>query len=249
MKIILNGCNGKMGRVLERILAEAGDFEIVAGADVAGQPSGTYPVHGVLAEIKESADVLLDFSHHSSLTAVLEFAVARKMPAVIGTTGLTPDHLEQVAKAAESVAILHSANMSFGITMMLALVERAAQLVRFGFDAEITEKHHNQKVDAPSGTALMIANALNGQLGNSLHLVYGRDPEDSRRQKDELGMHSLRGGTIVGEHEVLFAGPSEMIEIRHTALSREVFAQGAVRAARFIVGKQAGLYSLKDVIG
>lgn len=247
MRVLLHGCNGKMGKVVAQAVSESADMEISAGVDVTGQPSSGYPVHISLSEVTESADVIMDFSHHRCLDALLAFAVERGIPVVIGTTGFSAEQMTRIAEAARSVAILHSANMSFGINMLLSLVERATLLVRYGFDVEIVEKHHKQKIDSPSGTALMIANAINSGLGNAMNFKLGRHSKSERRQQDEIGIHAIRGGTIVGEHDIIFAGPSEVIEIKHSALSREVFAQGAMRSARFLAGRQPGLYTMRDL--
>jgi len=249
MKVLLHGCNGKMGRVMTRILGETQGMDVVAGVDIEpARVANTYPVYASLPDVKESADVLIDFSHHTSLEALLAFGLDRKMPLVICTTGFSPEEKQAMAEAARTVPILNSANMSLGINLVLSLVKQAAALLHDGFDIEIIEKHHNQKVDSPSGTALMIADAMNSALDNTREYVYGRHSKNQRRQKNEIGLHAIRGGAIVGEHNVIFAGQGEVIEVNHSALSRDVFAYGAVRAARFLAGRPPGLYSMKDVI-
>ncbi len=248
MRVLVHGCNGKMGRIVAQVVSETAGMEVSVGVDIADGYSGSYPVHVSLSEVHESADVIIDFSHPRCLNSVLAFAVERGVPAVIGTTGFGTEQGERIADASRSVAILHSANMSFGMNVLFSLIEQATVLARYGFDVEIIEKHHRQKIDAPSGTALAIAGVINDRLGNTMNLKIGRHSKAELRQQDEIGIHAIRGGTIVGEHDIIFAGPSEVIEIRHSALSREVFAHGAVRAARFIVGLQPGLYTMRDLI-
>lgn len=249
MKVLLHGCNGKMGRVMTRIVGEEPDMEIICGVDKdPGKAQNPYPVYNSLSDVKESPDVLIDFSHHSSLEAILDFGISRKIPLVICTTGFSAEQREKMAEASSKVPILTSANMSLGINLILTLVEQAASVLGDGFDIEIIEKHHNQKLDSPSGTALMIADAVNARMNGRMEYVFGRHSRTARRQKHEIGIHAVRGGAIVGEHSIIFAGQGEVIEITHSALSRDVFAYGAIRAARFIVGKSPGLYSMKDVV-
>jgi len=249
MKVLLHGCNGKMGRVMTRILAEPHGTEVVAGIDIEpAKATNSYPVYACLPDVKESADLLIDFSHHTCLEGLLAFGIDRKVPLVICTTGFSPEEKQAMAGAARIVPILNSANMSLGVNLVLSLVKQAAALLHDGFDIEVVERHHNQKVDSPSGTALMIADAMNSALGNTMEYVFGRHSKDQRRQKTEIGLHAIRGGAIVGEHSVIFAGQGEVIEINHSALSRDVFAHGAIRAAKFLTGRPPGLYSMKDVI-
>ncbi|MDP2857714.1 MAG: 4-hydroxy-tetrahydrodipicolinate reductase [Bacillota bacterium] len=249
MKVLLHGCNGKMGRVMTRVLSETPDMEIVAGVDLEPEKArNTYPVYVRLLDVKEDANVLIDFSHHSCIAGLLEFGTSRNVPLVICTTGFSAEEKQAMASAAGTVPILNSANMSLGVNLLLSLVSQAAALLHDGFDIEVVERHHNQKVDSPSGTALMIADAMNSALDNTMEYVYGRHSKNQRRQKPEIGIHAVRGGAIVGQHDVIFAGQGEVIEISHSALSRDVFAYGAVRATRFLVGRPPGLYSMKDVI-
>ena len=250
MKILLHGCNGKMGQVMTRIVAEAPDVEIVCGVDaVPDKVKNTYPVYRSLGEAKEKADVVIDFSHHSALDALLAYGKETKIPLVICTTGFSADEKQRMAEASKVIPILNSANMSLGVNLLLALVKQTAPvLAESNFDIEIVEKHHNQKLDSPSGTALMIADAINSSLGNRLKFVYGRHSKTSRREPCEIGIHAIRGGAIVGEHTVIFAGQGEVIEITHSAISRDVFAYGALRAARFVVGAPPGFYGMDDVL-
>lgn len=255
MRILLHGCNGKMGQVMTRVLAAEADMEVVAGVDIdPGKCANSYPVYASLRqaaevrEARESPDMLVDFSHHTSLDAVLEYGMAKKVPLLICTTGFTLEEKQRMADASRQVAILNSANMSLGVNLVLSLVKQASALLHDSFDIEIVEKHHNQKVDSPSGTAIMIAEAIESSVGEGLERKYGRHAKSEKRQKREIGIHSVRGGAIVGEHDVIFAGQGEVIQITHSALSRDVFAYGAVRAVRFLSGKGPGLYSMREVI-
>ncbi len=271
MKILLHGCNGRMGQVITRLIAEsqkpeslgsdqnkkpqgAPGLEIICGVDLNPYKfSNRYPVYQSLDEVPadEEPDVLIDFSHHSCIAGLLDFGIAKQTPLVICTTGFTPGEQQMIKEASEKVPVLMSANMSLGINLLLALVEKAAPVLGELFDIEIVEKHHNQKIDSPSGTAVMIAEAINASLCHGMEYTYGRHGRDinvSKRRKNEIGIHAVRGGAIVGEHDVIFAGQGEVIEIKHSALSRDVFAYGTLRAARFLAGKSPGLYSMKDVI-
>jgi len=249
MKVLLHGCNGKMGQAMTRVLGDTGDMQVVCGVDaVPDRVRNSYPVYASLKEVKESPDILIDFSHHSCLGGLLEFGMGRKVPLVICTTGFTAEEKQRMAEASKMVPVLCSPNMSLGVNLVLSLVKQAAAVLKDGFDIEIVEKHHNQKVDAPSGTALMIADTINSALGSGMEYEYERHSKTGKRPKNEIGIHSVRGGAIVGEHSVIFAGQGEVIEINHSALSRDVFAYGAVRAAKFLVTRGPGLYSMKDVI-
>lgn len=249
MKVLLHGCNGKMGRVMTRILDETPDVEVVSGVDVAHEKyENRYPVYPSLEEVKEDPDLLVDFSHHSTLDGLLSFGKHRNIPVVICTTGFTPEERERMVEASKSIPILNSPNMSLGVNLLLALVRRAAEALGDGFDIEIVEKHHKEKVDSPSGTALLIADAINSALEGRMQYVYGRHAKTERRQRHEIGIHAVRGGALVGEHDVIFAGQGEVVEINHIALTRDVFAYGALGAMRFLLGKKPGLYSMKDVI-
>lgn len=250
MKVLLHGCNGRMGQVLTKIISEAEGMDVACGVDkFPDRITNTYPVYPTLAEVKEKVEVLIDFSNHSCLGDILQFGKTRGVPLVICTTGFTPEEKAMMNEASKEVAVLHSANMSIGVNLLLSLVKQASAALYGDYDIEIIEKHHNQKVDSPSGTALMIADAINESLDNQLEYVYGRHSKTDKRRNNELGIHAIRGGAIVGEHDVIFAGAGEVIEINHSALSRDVFAHGAIRAAKFLCGKEKGFYTLKDVIG
>jgi len=247
-KILLCGCLGAMGQAITRVAAASSDCEITCGFDVAMNENSGFPVYAELTEIAEKIDVIVDFSHPSALDGMLEFALRTKTPAVICTTGLTPAQVEQIDRAAETIPIFYSANMSIGVSLVMDLCRRAAKTLQGGFDIEIIEKHHNQKVDAPSGTALAIADAISAELDSEPDYTYGRDVDSGKREKSEIGIHAVRGGTIVGEHSVIFAGLDEVIEIKHSAMSKEVFTAGAVRAAAFMKGKPPGFYNMKNLI-
>ena len=249
LKIIMNGCNGKMGQVVSRIVAEQEDIEIVAGIDVSDRITNTYPTYAKLGDFAGSADVLIDFSIPDSLESILEFTAARNMPAVICTTGLNRAQIDSMHTASAKIPIFFSANMSLGVNLIIDLAKRAAKLLEGSFDIEIVEKHHNQKIDAPSGTALAIADRISEVLADTPEYVYDRHSSREKRSKTEIGIHAIRGGTIVGEHDIIFAGTDEVITLSHSAASKEVFAVGAVKAARFMYGKPAGMYSMAELVG
>lgn len=249
IRIVLRGCNGHMGRVITEIAANDPETEIVAGIDLTGQQGTVYPVYRDLASVKEEADVLIDFSSPKELTELLADAKARRLPLVLCSTGYTSEQLEEIGAAAKEQTLFRSANMSLGISVVTRLIRSAAEvLMKEGFDAEIVEKHHRRKLDAPSGTALALADAIQEVLDEEYAYVYDRSDRREQRPVREIGISAVRGGTIVGEHEILFAGRDEVIEIKHTAYSREIFAKGAVVAAKFLAGKEPGMYSMKDVI-
>ena len=248
-RAIMNGCNGKMGQCITGICAQDPDIEIVAGIDTYDGIKNDYPVFSSLNECTVDADVIIDFSNAKAVDALLAYGVEKQIPIVLCTTGLSEQQLADVEKAYEKVAILKSANMSLGINTLMELLKKAAQVFApAGFDMEIVEKHHNQKLDAPSGTAIMLANAINEVKDNRYHYVYDRHARRMKREKNEIGMHAIRGGTIVGEHDVIFAGNDEVITLSHSAASKTVFAEGAVNAAVFLSGKPAGLYDMKQLI-
>lgn len=247
MKIILSGCNGKMGQVIARTVAERDGCEIVAGLDRVADSTGAFPVFAT-ADIDIPADIIIDFSHPAMLQTVLTLAEGQHLPVIIATTGLSDEQLAAVRALSEKVPVFFSANMSIGVNLLSALVEKAARVLGNDFDIEIVEKHHNQKVDAPSGTALMLADAAKAGLSFEPHYVYDRHSMRQKREKTEIGISSVRAGTIVGEHEVIFGGRDEVITLSHLAMSKEIFAVGALNAAAFLVGKPAGLYSMKDMI-
>jgi len=251
-KIILSGCNGRMGHVVTELSAQDPEAQIVAGVDVFGEGSGQYPVFQTYAEIGADveADVMIDFSLPAAFDSMLDFAIARKLPVIVCTTGLSDEQLKRLDQASKEIAVLRSANMSLGINLLLKLVkEAAATLTKAGFDIEIVEHHHNQKKDAPSGTALALADSMNGELGGDYTYVYDRTSRSQKRDPKEIGISSVRGGTIPGIHEVIYAGPDEIVEIKHTAYSRSIFAQGALSAAKFLAGESSGFYTMADVVG
>ncbi len=247
-KIILNGCNGKMGQVITRLVSEDSECEITAGFDINTEVDNSYPVYKKPDEFTGAADVVIDFSHPSCLSGLLDYCKKRKLPVIIATTGLTAEQKEEMQLAAREIPIFFSANMSLGINLLIALAKKATKLLEGNFDIEIVERHHNQKLDAPSGTALAIADAIDETLSFPAEYVYDRHAVRKKRSKTEIGLHAVRGGTIVGDHEVIFAGTDEVIELKHSAHSKEVFAVGAVKAAKFMTGKDAGMYDMNDLI-
>lgn len=247
-KIIMNGCNGKMGQVITRLAAEDNECEIVAGFDINDSIENTYPVYADPNEYTGEADVVIDFSHPSCLSGLLEYCKKRKLPVILATTGFSPEQKAEFTEASKEIPVFFSANMSLGINLIIALAKTAAKLLEGNFDIEIIEKHHNQKIDAPSGTALAIADAIDDTLSYNAEYVYDRHSVRRKRKKTEIGIHAVRGGTIVGEHDVIFAGTDEVIELKHTAASKEVFAVGAIKAAKFMCDKSAGMYDMNDLI-
>ncbi|MDO5782669.1 MAG: 4-hydroxy-tetrahydrodipicolinate reductase [Eubacteriales bacterium] len=250
VKIIMHGCNGHMGQVISGIVEKDPDAEIVAGIDIADQGKNSYPVFTDIDACQTEADAIIDFSSAKATDKLLEYSAARQIPVVLCSTGLSEEQLAKVEETSRKVAVLKSANMSLGINTLLKLVQDAARvLAAAGFDMEIVEKHHRLKVDAPSGTALALADSLNEAMDNKYHYVYDRSQKREKRDDKEIGISAVRGGTIVGEHEVIFAGQDEVIEFKHTAYSKAIFGKGAVEAAKFIAGKPAGRYDMSDVIG
>ena len=247
-KIILCGCGGKMGAAITGIVNERTDCEIIAGVDVNTACTHGYQVYSNIADVTENADVIIDFSHPSALDSILAYAVEKQVPAILCTTGYSEAQNRQIEETAQKIALFHSGNMSLGINLLIALSRKAAQILGDSFDVEIVEKHHNQKLDAPSGTALMIAKAISEELPYDSRYEYDRHSVRRKRERSEIGIHSVRGGTIVGEHEVIFAGHDEVVTIAHSAQSKGVFAAGAVNAAVFMAGKPAGLYDMNDLI-
>ncbi len=248
VRIVLCGCSGRMGHVVRSIVDENEDMQIVAGVDIV-QGDADFPVFSDASECNIPADVIIDFSSPKALNGVLKLAEEKQLAAVLCATGYTPEQLEQINAAAGRIAILRSANMSLGINTMAKLIAEAAKILgNNGYDIEIVERHHNQKLDAPSGTALLLADAMKPVLEGQYEYVYDRSGRRMKRPKTEIGISAVRGGTIVGEHEVIFAGLDEVIEIKHTAYSKAVFAKGAVNAARFLAGKPAGMYTMSNVV-
>ena len=249
VRIIMHGCNGKMGQVITRLAAEDGNCQIVAGIDTFRGIENTYPVFDNLKDCDVEADVVIDVSNAKAVDGLLEACCEKKLPVVLCTTGLSEEQLQKVEDAAKETAVLKSANMSLGINLLMRLLKDAAKvLAPAGYDIEIVEKHHNKKVDAPSGTALALADAINETQDPQYAYCFDRSQERKPREKREIGISAVRGGTIVGEHEVLFAGEDEVIEFKHTAYSKAVFGKGALEAAKFLAGKPAGRYEMSDVI-
>ena len=248
LKIIISGCNGHMGRVVESLCQSDPEIEVCAGFDVLGSGDREFPVFPSPAQFQGEADAVIDFSSPAALDGLLEFSMARKIPLVLATTGYTPEQVAQIGTAALEVPIFRSANMSLGINVLLELVKKAASVLGESCDIEIVERHHNQKVDAPSGTALALADSINEEMNHAYTYIYDRSQKREKRDKKEIGISAVRGGTIVGEHEVIFAGPDEVVEFRHTAYSKAVFGKGAVEAAKYLAHKPAGLYDMSGVI-
>ena len=245
----MHGCNGKMGQVISGLVAADPAVEMVAGIDVWDDGHNTYPVFADINDCDVEADCLIDFSTAGAVEKMLDYCVAKKLPCVLCTTGLSEELLQKMKAASETTAILKSANMSLGINLMLKMLKDAAGvLAPAGFDMEIVEKHHNLKVDAPSGTALALADSINEEFNNEYEYVYDRSSRREKRPAKEIGISAVRGGTIVGDHDVIFAGADEVITFSHTAYSKAVFGKGAVQAAKFLAGKEAGMYNMGDVI-
>lgn len=248
INLILSGCNGKMGQVIARLCSEDAAVKIVCGYDVNTEQRNSFPVVDDLSKFSGHADAIIDFSHPNSLDSLLDYSEQTGVPVVVATTGLSTQQIARVNEHAKKVPVFSSANMSLGVNLLVSLVKKAAAILEGNFDIEIIEKHHNQKIDAPSGTALMIADEIASSLQGDADYIYDRHCVRKKREKHEIGIHSVRGGTIVGEHEVLFAGNDEIISVSHTAMSKEIFAVGAIRAAKFLAGKQPGLYTMEDLI-
>lgn len=249
IRVIMNGCNGKMGQVISGLVAGDEELTMVAGIDPVDDGHNPYPVFADITACDIEADVLIDFSTAKVVDKLLDYCVEKNLPCVLCTTGLSPEQLEKVAESAKKVAILKSANMSLGINLLLKMLKEAAGvLAPAGFDIEVVEKHHNLKLDAPSGTALALADSINEEFDNSYEYVYDRSSRREKRSQKEIGISAVRGGTIVGDHDVIFAGTDEVITFSHTAYSKSVFAKGAVQAAKYLAGKAAGMYTMADVI-
>ena len=249
VRAIMHGCNGKMGRVITGLIRDDDAIEIVAGIDTYTGTANDYPVFESIEACDVEADVVIDFSNASAVDHLLDYCAKKKLPVVLCTTGISEEQLRKVEETAEQTAVLKSANMSLGINLLLKLLQNAAKVLGpAGFDIELVERHHNQKVDAPSGTALALADSVNEALDNQYTYVFDRSQVRQKRGEKEIGISAVRGGTIVGDHEVIFAGADEVIEFKHTAYSKAVFGKGAVEAAKFLAGKKAGKYDMSDVI-
>ncbi len=246
-RIILSGALGKMGKAITACVENRNDCEIVAGVDLITAEC-KFPVFKSFYDINVDADVIIDFSHPSVLEDLLSYAKEKRIPAVIATTGLNEQQIEEIKTASTDVPLFFSANMSIGVSLVSELAKKAAKVLGGSFDIEIVEAHHNQKIDAPSGTALMLADSISEALDEKPIYEFDRHSKRMKRTKNEIGIHAVRGGTIVGEHEIIFAGPDEVIKISHSAYSKQLFANGSVNAGLFLVGKEPGFYSMKDLV-
>ena len=250
VRMMMHGCTGAMGRVITDLVKEESEIAIVAGVDPRPAEGLGYPVYETLEACKEDVDVVVDFSYAGAVDALLDWCREKKTALVLCTTGLSEEQLKKVDEASKEIAILRSANMSLGVNLLMKLLKEAAKvLAGSGFDMEIVEKHHRRKKDAPSGTALALADSINEALDGAYHYTYDRSQQSQARDPKEIGISAVRGGTIVGEHDVIFAGMDEVVTFSHTAYSRAIFAKGALAAARFLPGKEAGMYDMADVIG
>ena len=248
-KIIMLGCNGRMGQMITDMVKQDDECTIVAGIDIVDNRDNGYPVYTKLADCDVEADAIIDFTSATDFESRMDYAVDKQIPIIECSTGLSEEQMDYLKKASEKVAVLKSANMSLGINLLMKLLKEAAvKLAGDGFDVEIVEKHHNQKLDAPSGTALALADSINEAMDDRYEYIYDRSQVRQKRDKKELGISAVRGGTIVGEHEVIFAGTDEVITFKHTAYSRAVFAKGSITAAKYLKGKAAGLYDMPDVL-
>ncbi|MEY8427231.1 4-hydroxy-tetrahydrodipicolinate reductase [Lachnospiraceae bacterium 46-15] len=249
IKIIMHGCNGHMGQMISGLVKEDPEAEIVAGIDICDNRQNDYPVFTDIRTCRVEADAVIDFASSKAEDALLDYCAERKLPVVVCTTGLSEEQIQKVKDTSGKVAVLRSANMSLGVNTLLKLLKEAAKVFApAGFDMEIVEKHHKYKVDAPSGTALAMADSLNEALDNAYVYKYDRSQERKARDAKEIGISAVRGGNIVGEHDVIFAGTDEVITFSHTAYSKAVFGKGAIQAAKFLAGKAPGLYDMSDVI-
>lgn len=245
-KILISGCNGHMGKVVAQELENRKNAQVVAGIDLNAVPC-KFPVYANPVNVAEKVDVIIDFSNPAALSSLLSYAKNKKIPVVFCTTGYSKEQEKEIKKASEEIPIFRSGNMSIGINLLIELAKKAAKILGTDFDVEIIEKHHNQKLDAPSGTALMIADGISS-VRDETHYVFDRHSQRKKREKSEIGISSIRGGTIIGEHEVMFAGHHEVITLTHSAQSREIFAIGAINAACFLAGKPAGFYQMSDLL-
>lgn len=248
INIMLSGCNGKMGRVISSLVEADENSKIICGVDLNTESYSDFPVVNSPFDFNDKADVIIDFSHPSAIEKNINYAKETGTPIIVATTGLSKEQVAFVKEASLKVAVFYSANMSIGVNLIIDLAKKAARLLSDKFDIEIIEKHHNQKIDAPSGTALAIADAINDELDNSYEYVYDRHSVRMKRTKKEIGIHAVRGGTIVGEHDVLFAGNNEVVTLSHLATSKEIFAEGAIKAAKYLAGKPAGFYNMDSMI-
>lgn len=246
--IAICGANGKMGRTIYNCVKDRNDCKVIAGIDLCTEQYADFPIAASPAELPEKPDVIIDFSNPASLDGLLNYCLSTGTPIVVASTGYSDEQITKIKAASEQIPVFFTFNMSLGINLLVQLAKKAAEVLGDRFDIEIVEKHHNQKLDAPSGTAIMLANAINETMDNSKHYVYDRHSRRQKREKSEIGMHAIRGGTIVGEHDVIFAGNDEVITLSHSAASKTVFAEGSVKAAIFLKDKPAGLYDMQMLI-
>ncbi|MCR5653615.1 MAG: 4-hydroxy-tetrahydrodipicolinate reductase [Ruminococcus sp.] len=246
--IILCGCNGKMGHVVAQAVQNNDSCAVVCGVDAYGTNNYDFPTFSDFTQVDVEADVIIDFSNPACLDGLLDFSLTKKIPAVICTTGYSDEEVQKINKASEQIAVFYSGNMSLGVNLLIELAKQATKVLGNDFDIEILEKHHNLKVDAPSGTALMIADGISSELEKEPQYVYDRHSYRKKRSKNEIGIHAVRGGTIVGEHDVIFAGHDEVVTITHQAQSKELFATGAINAAVFLKDKGAGMYNMSMML-
>ncbi|MGN0654851.1 MAG: 4-hydroxy-tetrahydrodipicolinate reductase [Oscillospiraceae bacterium] len=246
--IVISGANGKMGKVINNVISLRDDCRVIAGIDINTESYADFSIFASPDMLPEKPDVIIDFSHPSALDSLIGYALSTGTPLVLATTGYSDEQIEKIKKSSEQIPVFFTFNMSLGINLLVELAKKATAVLGDQFDIEIVEKHHNQKIDAPSGTAIMLANAVNDTLDNKMKYTYDRHSQRKKREKNEIGIHSIRGGTIVGEHDVIFAGRDEVITLSHQASSKEVFAVGSVNAAIFMNGKKKGLYTMADLI-
>lgn len=248
VKVFLNGCCGRMGKAIANLCVNNPEYKIVAGGDIVENPSYDFPVYTNLNDCTEDFDAIIDFSNAKAVPSVLEFALNRKKPFVCCTTALSDETIASIQTASETIAVFKSANMSLGINMMVELCKKATKILYPEFDIEIVEAHHNRKLDAPSGTAIMIADGIKQEISDDVEYVYDRHSVNKARSKNEIGISAIRGGNIVGEHSAMFISDEEILTISHSAQTRDVFAKGALTAAKFMAGKNNGYYTMSDVI-
>ncbi len=246
--IVICGANGKMGKTINECISSRDDCRVVGGIDVYTAQYADFPIVSSADKLEVKPDVIIDYSNPASLDSLLSYSLSTGVPLVLATTGYSDEQIAKIKAAAENTAIFFTFNMSLGINLLVQLGKKAASVLGDKFDIEIVEKHHNQKIDAPSGTAIMLANAINETLDNNYHYVYDRHSQRKKREKTEIGMHSIRGGTIVGEHDIIFAGHDEVITLSHSASSKSVFAEGSINAAIYLKGKSAGLYDMSSLV-
>lgn len=247
-KIVICGANGKMGKTIYNCISERKDCKVIGGIDLFIEPYADFPIVDSPNKLPDKPDVIIDYSNPASLNGLLEYCLSTGTPVVLATTGYSEEQIQKIHEASQQIPVFFTFNMSLGINLLVQLAKKATSVLGDRFDIEIVEKHHNQKIDAPSGTAIMLANAINKSLDNSRHYVYDRHSRRQKREKSEIGMHAIRGGTIVGEHDIIFAGHDEVITLSHSAASKSVFAEGSINAALYIKDKKPGLYDMSELV-